>query len=148
MTQPPVPIKTRQRKAWHPLAKGGGGQSWPWPMTKNLKGVSPHHPQSTCEVWKWLDKTVVRILPTRSIHSAEVDLNLWPCDPKSKGFRLSSSKPCHVWKWFGKTCSRYRVHKLKCNGHTNPLTQPKIPPPNGFLYPLKGHMAVHDQSEM
>ena len=23
---------TRQRKAWHPLAKGGGGQSLPWPM--------------------------------------------------------------------------------------------------------------------
>ena len=61
-------------------------------------------------------KTVVRIVSTGSYtQSATVDLDLWPHDPKSIGFLLSSYHgecACAVWKWLGKNCSRYCVHKV------------------------------------
>ena len=38
------------------------------PVTKNKNGSSPHHPQLSCEVWKWLGKNLVHIMPTRFIH--------------------------------------------------------------------------------
>ena len=123
-------------------------QSWPWPLTpvtQNQLGSSSRLPQLTCEVWKWLaktivcivstmyytqcqswpwpmtqwpkinrvppliihnlhvksesdwDKTIVCIMFTRSYtQSAKDDIDLWPLDPKSIGFLLSSSTTC-MW---------------------------------------------------
>ena len=74
--------KTRQLKAWHPLA---GRQTWPWPMTPRLKfnRVSPliiHNLHVKFES-DWA-KTVVCILSTRSYtQNAKVYLDLWPRDP-------------------------------------------------------------------
>ena len=85
------PRKTRQRKAWHPLA---GGQSPPWPMTpwpKIDRGppLIIHNLHVKFES-DWA-KTVVAIMSTRSYtQSAIVDLDLWPCDPKSIWFLLLS----------------------------------------------------------
>ena len=59
-------FSTRQRKAWHPLARG---QSWPWPLTPwpIINRVPPliiHNLHVKFEsVWA---KTVVAIVPTRS----------------------------------------------------------------------------------
>ena len=127
---------TRQRKAWHPLA---GGQSWPWSMTPwpKINRVPPliiHNLHVKFES-DWA-KTEVAIVSTRSYtQSAKVDLDLWPCDPKSIG--SSSHHPqltCEVLKWFGKNWSRYCVHKVlytKCQSWPWPLTPwPKI---NRFL---------------
>ena len=48
-------------------------------MTQNRSGSS-----------KWLEKTVVYIVPTRLYRQCKFDLDLSPCDPKSIGFLLSS----------------------------------------------------------
>ena len=78
-------------------------------------------------------KTVGCILPIRSYtQSAKVDLDLWPRDPKSTGFLLSSSTT-HMWslkvivqKRYSLSCRQdkaWRTHLL-----THSLTQP---PTNG-----------------
>ena len=70
-------------------------QRWPWPLTPWLKinRVPPliiHNLHVKFES-NWT-KIVVCIVSTRSYtHSAKVDLDLWPRDPKSIGFLLSSS---------------------------------------------------------
>ena len=89
--------KTRQRKAWHPLA---GGQSWPWPMNPwpkiNRGPLLIIHNLHVKFESDWA-KTVVAIVSTRSYtQSATVDLDLWPRDPKSIGFLLSSSTT-YMW---------------------------------------------------
>ena len=122
-------------------------RTYPWPDSPHgeteLSQVSVTYKCvleiSVREVWKWLSKNyIVAIVPTRS--SAKVDLDLWPRNPKSIGFPLSSSTT-YMWslKVIGQTlyycdCSRYRVHKVKHDGHTyahartHALTQP---PTNG-----------------
>ena len=61
-------VKTRQCKVWHPLT-GGGGQSWPWPMTPwpkmNRVSLLIIHNLHVKFGSDWA-KTVVCILPTRS----------------------------------------------------------------------------------
>ena len=65
------------------------------PVTLNQQGFFSHHPPLTFES-DWA-KTVVCIVSTRSYtHSAKVNLDLWPCYPKSIGFLLSSWWMC---KW-------------------------------------------------
>ena len=74
-------FKTRQRKAWHPLA---GGQSWPWPLTSwpKINRVPPliiHNLQVKFES-DWA-KTVVCILPKVlyiECQSWPWPLTLWP----------------------------------------------------------------------
>ena len=93
-------------------------QSWPWPLTlgPKINRVTPLiiHDLHVKFESDWA-KTVVAIVSTRSFtQSDKVDLDLWPCDPKSIGFLFSSSTTygtCEVWKWLGKNCSLYRVHK-------------------------------------
>ena len=85
-------ITTRQRKAWHPLA---GGQSWPWSMTPwpKINRVPPLIMVNVHVKFEsnWI-KTEVAIVSTRSYtQSAKVDHDLWPRDPNSIGFLLSSS---------------------------------------------------------
>ena len=95
-------------------------------------------------------KTVVVIVSTRSYtQSAIVDLDLWPRDQNQNGSSSHHSQlTCEVWKWLVKNCSRYRVHKVKCDGTThehtpthqptNPLTQsPNHPRTAKLLYPLQ-----------
>ena len=70
-------------------------QNWPWPLTPwpKINRVPPliiHNLhvkfESDCS------KTVITIVSIRSYtQSATVDLDLWPRDPKSIGFVLSSS---------------------------------------------------------
>ena len=75
-------------------------QSWPWPLTPwpKINRVPPliiHNLQVKFES-DWA-KTVVAIVSTRFyLQSAKVDLDLWPRDPKSIGFLLSSST---TYKW-------------------------------------------------
>ena len=71
-------------------------KSWPWPLTlwpkiKRVPQLIIHNLHVKFES-NWT-KTVVCILSTRSYtQSAKVDLDLWPCDPKSIGFLFSSSE--------------------------------------------------------
>ena len=116
-------------------------QSWPWPLTlwPKINRVPPliiHNLHVKFES-DWA-KTVVAIVSTRSYtQSAKVDLDLWPRDPKSIGFLLSSSTTyMWSWKWLGNNLSRYRVHKVKRDGHTYARTHPPThsltqPPTNG-----------------
>ena len=75
-------------------------QSWPWPMTPwpKINRIIPliiHniHVKSESD---WA-KTIVCIVSTRSYtQSAKDDLDLWPHDPKSIGFLLSSSTT-YMW---------------------------------------------------
>ena len=107
--------KTRQRKAWHPLA---GGNGWPWNLTQCPKiNRITLLILNNLHVYKFESdraKTVVCtcIVSTRFYsQSAKVDLDLWPRDPKmtlkfdpmpdnQQGY---SSHPeqltCEVWKW-------------------------------------------------
>ena len=65
-------------------------QSWPWPLTPIIYNL---HVKSESD---WA-KTIVCIVSTRSyIQSAKDDLDLWPHDPKSIGFLLSSSTT-YMW---------------------------------------------------
>ena len=75
-------------------------QSWPWPLTPWPKinrvpsFIIYNLPVKFESDWA---KIVVSIVSTRSYTlSAEVDLDLWPCDPKSIGFLLSSSTT-YMW---------------------------------------------------
>ena len=85
-------------------------------------------------------KTVFCILSTRSYtQSATVDLDLWPRDPKSIGFLLSSSIT-YMWilKVIWRKISRYRVLKIKGHGRTEARTHSRIhsltqPPTNGRI---------------
>ena len=75
-------------------------QSWPWIMTQWPKSnrvppliIHNLHVKSECD---WA-KTIVCIVFTRSYTlSAKDDLDLWPHDPKSIGFLLSSST---TYRW-------------------------------------------------
>ena len=73
---------------------------WPWPLTSwpKINRVPPliiHNLHMKFES-DWA-KTVVCIVSTRSYtQSAKVDLDLWPRDPKSIGFLLSSWWMC-MW---------------------------------------------------
>ena len=69
-------------------------QSWPWPLTPwpKINRVPPLIINNLHVKFEsdWA-KTVVCIVSTRSYtQSAKVDLDLWPRDPKSIGFLLSS----------------------------------------------------------
>ena len=74
---------------------------WPWPLTlwPKINRVPPliiHNLHVKFES-DWA-KTVVAIVSTRSYTlSATVDLDLWPLDPKSIGFLLSSSTT-YMWR--------------------------------------------------
>ena len=76
--------------------------SWPWTLTQcpKINRVTPliiHNLQVKFE--SDLVKTVVTIVSTRSYtQSAKIDLDLWPCDPKSIGFLLSSSTT-YMWSF-------------------------------------------------
>ena len=74
--------------------------TWPWPLTPwpKINRVPPliiHNLHMKFES-DWA-KTVFTIMSTRSYtQSATVDLDLWPHDPKSIGFLLSSSTT-YIW---------------------------------------------------
>ena len=90
-------------------------------MSDNLQGCFNIHLKFKSD----RAKTVVFIVPTK-LHSWP-----WPCQQKSIGFFLSSSKfACKVWKCFGKNCSLYCAHKVsytECQSWSWPLIpQPKI----------------------
>ena len=80
-------------------------QSWPWPLTPwpKINRVSPLIMANVHVKFEsdWA-KTVVAIVPTRfyiqsaKVDLAKVDLDLWPRDPKSIGFLLSSWQMC-MW---------------------------------------------------
>ena len=125
---------TRQRKAWHPLA---GGQSWPWSMTPwpKINRVPPLIMVNVHVKFEsdWA-KTEVGIVSTRSYtQSAKVDLDLWPRDPKSIGFLLSSWWMC-MWslKVIGQklkslSCPQGLIHRVpKLTLTFDPVTQNQL----------------------
>ena len=83
---------------------------WPWIIRVPPLIIQNLHLKFQTD-WTW---SVVCSVSTRPYtQSAKVDLELWPCFPKSVGFLLSSSTIYfEVWKWLGKHCSLYRVHKI------------------------------------
>ena len=92
-------------------------QSLPWPLTPWPKTnrvpllIIPNLRVNFERDWA---KTLVPTVSTRSYtQSARIDLDLWPRDPKSRGF-LFSSFTTNMWslKWLDKNCLRYHVHKV------------------------------------
>ena len=71
--------------------------SWPWPLTPwpKINRVSPLTIRNLHVKFESdRSKTVVAVMSTRShtqSATVDLDLDLWPCDPKSIGFLLSSS---------------------------------------------------------
>ena len=96
--------------------------SFTWaPLTCSERGGSEKFKTRQCKAW-------------HPLAGGKVDLDLWPRDPKSIGFLLSSCTTymwsLKVWKWLDKYCSCYRVHKVlntECRSWPWPLTSwPKI----------------------
>ena len=62
----------------------------PWPKNNRILPLIIYNLHA-----KFVKKTVVCIMPSRFYkQSAKVDFDLWPCNPKPKGFLLSSSTMC------------------------------------------------------
>ena len=66
--------------------------------TRNQKGSSFHYPQLAYEVWKWLSKNRSVSCQVFIDESSKFDLDLWPRDPKSMWFFLSSLT-CYMWNF-------------------------------------------------
>ena len=107
---------TRQRKAWHPLAEGGGTKLT---LTYDPRPVTKRGSLLISITYMWSLKVIGH---NCSLHCAKKALCTefqswpWPLIPWPKINRSSSSHhpqlTCEVWKWLGKNCSRYRAHKV------------------------------------
>ena len=109
-------------------------QSWPWPLTPwpKINRVPPLIINNLHVKFEsdW-EKTVVCIVSTRSYtQSAKFDLDLWPRDPKSIGFLLSSWWMC-MWslkvigqKLWSLLCPQGLIHRVpKLTLTFDPVTQ-------------------------
>ena len=125
-------------------------QSWPWPLTPWPK-INRVPPLIMANVHVKFEsdreKTVAAIESTRFyIQSTKVDLDLWPRDPKSIGFLLSSWRMC-MWslkmmgqKLWSLSCPQGKVWRTHAHSHarTHPLTHsPNNPRTAALLYPLQ-----------
>ena len=83
------------------------------PMGKIKRGSSSHYPKLTCEVWKWLSKTVVCIVSTRSYSVPKLTLTFDPKTQNQWGSSSHNQKLTYaIWKWLDKNCNLYHAHKV------------------------------------
>ena len=98
----------------------------PWPKINRVPPLIIHNLHVKFEN-DWA-KTVVSIVSTRSYTQSAIVVTFDPMTQNQYGSSSHHSQlTCEVWKRLVKNCSRYRVHKVKCDGWPWPLTPwPKI----------------------
>ena len=90
------------------------------PVTQNQEGSSSHHPQLTCEVWKWLGKTC-SLHRVHKVLYTECQSLPWPWTPWPK---INMVPPLIIHNLHlkfesdsAKTVVANHVHKVKRDGH-------------------------------
>ena len=135
--------ETRQRKAWHSLA-GGGGQSWPqltlWPKIRRVSLLIINNLHT-----KRLDKNC----SLYHTHKQSPKVDLWHNGPKSIGFLLSSSTTCmRSLKVIGQkllsvSCPQGFIHSVKVDLDL----WPRDPKSIGFLLSSLTNVHVKFESD-